>query len=178
MRQTPLRRDALVLGSYLILLFGTTSFMPRLWNGVAGWLGIWHQFLPEGVGALLVLLALGVLVKRGSGRFLLQGLLFLCLSVLFFVSMGQLHRPIEKIHFSEYGFLSFLVFRLFRHWDTSRRTYAWTLIGVCLIGYLDELLQGLLPNRVYDPRDLVFNGVAGALGLAAVILVFDPVFLG
>ena len=34
-------------------------------------------------------------------------------------------------------------------------------------GWLDEALQGVLPNRVYDLRDVRLNALAGALALAA-----------
>ena len=177
MKQSSLKRDALLLGGYLAVLFGTTSFMPQLWFWAASRLGVWHRLLPEGIGVCLILLLLGTLLRQGLRHPFLQGTFLLCLIFLFFISMGQVRRPIEKIHFSEYGFLSLLLFRLIRHGVRSRGCYGWTLLGVCLIGFLDELLQGLLPNRVYDPRDIGMNGLAGAIGLVAVILLFDPVFL-
>ena len=42
---------------------------------------------------------------------------------------------------------------------------AWLLTA--LAGWLDEGIQGLLPNRVYDLRDVGFNALAGALALAS-----------
>ena len=117
------------------------------------------------------------LFRQRSRHVLLKGFLFVLLALLFFFSMSRLNLPPERIHFSEYGLLAFLLFRLLRHWDGSRRVYAWTLIGACLIGFLDESFQGLLPNRVYDPRDLWLNGLAGAMGLVAVMLLFDPFFV-
>ena len=171
------RRDAFILGSYLILLFGTTSLVPQLWFWVASWSNPWLKFIPEGVGFLLTALVLRRLIVQRSSRFFLQLLTLTPTAIFFFVSMNRIRLTIEQIHFSEYGFLTFLVFRFLRHLDPSRRTYVWTLAAVSLIGVLDELLQGLLPNRVYDPRDIAFNALAGVLGLSTVILLFDPLFL-
>jgi hypothetical protein len=36
-----------------------------------------------------------------------------------------------------------------------------------LIGWLDEAVQGILPNRMYDLSDVGFNALAAALALAA-----------
>ena len=140
-------------------------------------LGNWHRWIPEGIGILLILTTLRALIRKKTAHTLLKGFLFVPLAIAFLLCMDLVKRPVERVHFSEYGVLTFLLFRLLRHRDSSRRTYGWTLVGVCLIGFLDEALQGLLPNRVYDPRDLWFNGVAGILGLSAVILLFDPFFV-
>ncbi|MBW1751335.1 MAG: VanZ family protein, partial [Deltaproteobacteria bacterium] len=35
-----------------------------------------------------------------------------------------------------------------------------------LAGGVDELIQWWLPVRVFDVRDIIFNGVAGMLGVA------------
>ena len=173
--KTSRNSDACHLGLYLIFLFGTIPVMPQLWKQIAR-LGRWHRWIPEGIGILLILSTLRVLIRQKTAQILLKGLLFVLLAIVFVLSMDLVKRPVERIHFSEYGFLAFLLFRFLRHRDSSRRTYGLTVIGVWLIGFLDEAFQGLLPNRVYDPRDLWFNGVAGILGLCTVILLFDPFF--
>ena len=168
--------DACYLGLYLIFLFGTVPLMPQLWVQVAR-LGKWHRWIPEGIGVLLILSTLRGLIRKETTHAFGRGFFFVLLTTVFILSMDLVKRPVERIHFSEYGFLAFVLFRFLHHWDSSRYTYGWTAIGVCLIGFLDEALQGLLPNRVYDPRDLWFNGVAGVLGLCAVILLSDPFFV-
>ena len=177
MKKGQVSRDALILGGYLILLFATVPFMPRLWQAGVARFGEWHQLIPEGFATLLILLTLNTMLRQRAPRPLLRAGLLILLILFFFNVMGRLRLPVEKIHFSEYGLLSLLLFRLLRHWDSSRRVYLWTLTGACLIGVIDELFQGLLPTRVYDPRDLWLNGVGGLLGLSAVIILFDPFFL-
>ncbi len=36
------------------------------------------------------------------------------------------------------------------------------------MGVLDELIQGVLPGRVFDPRDILFNVLAGLLAVVAI----------
>jgi hypothetical protein len=38
---------------------------------------------------------------------------------------------------------------------------------VLAAGWIDELIQGLLPTRYYDLRDVAFNAAAGLLALLA-----------
>ena len=140
-------------------------------------LGKWYRSLPEGIGCFLVLLSLKQLFHRRSRHLLLKGVLFTFLAVFFFFLMSRQTLLPERIHFSEYGLLAFLTFRLLRHWKRSRWVYGWTLVGACLIGFLDELVQGLLPNRVYDLRDIWMNGLASSIGLIVVVLLFDPFFV-
>ena len=40
-----------------------------------------------------------------------------------------------------------------------------------IVGWLDEGIQAVLPNRVYDLRDVAFNALAAVVCLIAVELV-------
>jgi len=51
---------------------------------------------------------------------------------------------------------------------SSGKWPAWWWGGVLLawlIGYGDEMIQWFLPNRVFDVRDILLNGIAGMVGL-------------
>ena len=74
--------------------------------------------------------------------------------------------PEERIHFVEYGLLALLARSvLARHLPPSGQYLgAWLLAS--LAGWGDELIQGALPDRVYDLRDVVVNSVAALLALA------------
>ncbi len=50
----------------------------------------------------------------------------------------------------------------------DRNVYLWTFLLVSLIGVGDELLQGLLPDRRFDTKDVVVNALAGLLALVFV----------
>jgi len=80
----------------------------------------------------------------------------------------------ERLHLLEYGVLA-LGFRAALEARRRRGALggsagraavgAWLLTA--LAGWLDEGIQGLLPNRIYDLRDVGFNALAGALALAS-----------
>jgi VanZ family protein len=38
------------------------------------------------------------------------------------------------------------------------------------LGCLDEGIQAILPNRVYDIRDIGFNAAAGLMAMAAILV--------
>jgi len=76
----------------------------------------------------------------------------------------------EAIHYVQYGTLSVLLFRAFSHRIRDYSIYvACTLVGT-LVGVVDETVQWLTPERVFDLRDvwLNFTGVVVVqIGLAA-----------
>jgi hypothetical protein len=74
--------------------------------------------------------------------------------------------PEERVHFVEYGALALLArYALACHLPPSRQYLgAWLLASIA--GWCDEAIQGLLPDRVYDLRDVVVNSVAALLTLA------------
>jgi len=77
----------------------------------------------------------------------------------------------EKIHFLEYGFLAFLIYRAMRLDIQKVKLYVWVLVLTGALGWVDEIIQYFLPNRYFDWRDVIFNAGGGALGLIAVYLV-------
>lgn len=83
----------------------------------------------------------------------------------------------ERIHLLEYGgvaliFLAALEARSAADGGTTPAGRLYVAAGVltALAGWLDEAIQGVLPNRVYDLRDVRLNALAGALALGALAL--------
>lgn len=72
--------------------------------------------------------------------------------------------PEEKIHFIEYGGVAALAYAV---WP---RRYVWCAIFVAAAGWIDEIIQGLLPSRYYDLRDVAFNAAAGLLALGVIAI--------
>jgi VanZ family protein len=86
-----------------------------------------------------------------------------------------LQRAEEAMHFLQYGLLGFLLYRALRlrreRLGTGGffRCYAEVTAAVltALLGWGDEGIQHLLPNRYYDLRDVAFNALAGGLAILA-----------
>lgn len=124
------------------------------------------------VAALFAIGAGGVvgwLWQRRPG--LREALVFLGFGLALGAAVLLAERPEEKLHFLEYGFLGVLVFHAARaraerlgRGKVNAVLSAVVLAG--LAGWGDEGIQALLPNRYYDPRDIVWN----LLGSSIVIL--------
>ncbi len=71
--------------------------------------------------------------------------------------------PAEKIHFIEYGVLSALIYLALTHDINNISIYFLSSLIVFVFGAIDEVIQWVLPNRIFDIRDLVMNGTAGIL---------------
>ncbi len=76
----------------------------------------------------------------------------------------------EKIHLIEYGFLGFMFSSAINDKMGKFKTGLIAFLITALVGYVDEVIQYFLPNRVYDLRDVGFNALSGLFGLAAFII--------
>ena len=82
--------------------------------------------------------------------------------------------PQERLHLVEYGALAILLRAAFAESAAVRPRGAHStnvdlrsLLAATAIGWLDEAMQGILPNRMYDLRDVGFNALAAAVALGA-----------
>lgn len=129
-------------------------------------------------------------IKRNSTYFLLIVAIFIYAVIIWKVRLAE-----EKIHFLEYGLLSFLIYRAFldgsekykSRQGTPRslksglasflmdikgaRVYIFAFILVFILGWIDEIIQYILPNRFYDIRDVIMNGIGGSMGLVLIFIV-------
>jgi len=161
--------DGALAGSYILFLLGSAPFAPPFWFFLESHF-VGYQILPQLLAALLVIVLFSYLPKKPMGRVLGFSLFV----GLFFYSMNRLQRPAEQIHFTEYGAVSFFLFRMFRHRIRPPWCHGASVLGAFGIGIVDELLQGFLPNRVYDPRDIWINLWAGGLGMFIFAYVLTP----
>jgi len=81
--------------------------------------------------------------------------------------------PEERTHLFEYGILATLIYQaLSERASNGRKVPSPAILAVlitALLGWLDEGIQALLPNRVYDIRDVGTNALAGVMAIAVVL---------
>lgn len=87
--------------------------------------------------------------------------------LLIFVRMGI---PEERTHLIEYGVVALLVHEALRERGT-RRAGPLAVVIAGAFGWVDELIQAVVPSRVYDAEDVVFNFLAAIIAVGARLLV-------
>jgi len=82
--------------------------------------------------------------------------------------------PAERTHLMEYTVVALLIFEaLTERSDNGRRVRFLPLIaigGTVLLGAIDEGIQALIPSRVFDPIDILFNTLAGVMTVLACLV--------
>lgn len=73
--------------------------------------------------------------------------------------------PAERLHLLEYGIVGLLAHRAVKHYSKEPGCTILATLITLNIGLLDELVQGILPNRYYDTKDVMVNAAAGILGV-------------
>ncbi|UCD23722.1 MAG: VanZ family protein [Gemmatimonadota bacterium] len=85
----------------------------------------------------------------------------------FLVALARIPFPEERTHLIEYAVVAALIYQaLVERRRNGRRVPAPDALTVAFttsLGLLDEGIQWLLPNRVYDIRDVFFNFLAGVM---------------
>ncbi|MGH7823039.1 MAG: VanZ family protein, partial [Candidatus Binatia bacterium] len=76
-----------------------------------------------------------------------------------------LEQPNEVVHVVEYGFLGVLILRAGRASGGIARHPLFALGVTAALGFVDELTQGVSPNRFFGWHDVAANAISGALGL-------------
>ncbi|MBD3163162.1 MAG: VanZ family protein [Candidatus Latescibacteria bacterium] len=79
--------------------------------------------------------------------------------------------PVERTHLFEYGLLAVLIHQALlerrRNEASVRGPALLAIVTTALLGWGDEGLQAMLPNRVYDLRDVGINALAGVVATTA-----------
>jgi len=117
--------------------------------------------------SLILILGLLMIILWRKKRFqrissyVLLGFVLLCYGY----GIKTLRLPAEKIHFVQYGLLAFLCFQAIRVDLGKPWAFGAALLLAFILGWIDEGIQHLLPNRYYEFRDVLLNGWSATLGL-------------
>ncbi|MBT4612383.1 MAG: VanZ family protein [Gemmatimonadetes bacterium] len=158
---------------YIGIVYATIPIFPKLWHGLRIHAGDSVRHLGTIVVVAFVVWAIWRLHRRVSFRspvpYLLSVLLMAAYTVLL-IRFGQF--PAERLHLLEYGMMAVLVHRALTADRDSRLADHGLALGLTiLIGFGDETIQWILPQRFFELKDVGLNAVSGILGLALARLV-------
>jgi uncharacterized membrane protein len=95
------------------------------------------------------------------------------LAAVYIMFLFRLGAP-ERSHLIEYSVLAIFIHRaLVERFGKGTCTLMVALLSfviTLIIGVIDESIQIILPERVFDPVDMVFNGFAAFMALASFLL--------
>lgn len=155
---------------YVVLIFVTIPYVPKVWNASIRSLGNRTSAILNiayGLGGCYIILYSYLKLRKRSPLF------YTALAVIFLsyaYVLKNLDVPIEKLHLLEYGLLSVLVWRAVKPKASGILRYAVVLGVVFLVGIGDELIQKLTPGRVCEISDVILNWIAGILGFLLVLI--------
>ena len=162
--------------AWVAVIYTTIPFVRELreWF-VARWDPVWiglavATILVAAAGATVVLLRHRAHTLRRGAPLWIIGVT----TVMVLWTFSLRRSPEEAVHLLEYGVLAILLHRALRPTMPNNLVFiAAALIGA-LVGTVDEVIQWISPSRVWDWRDLVLNGGAGALSQVILWRVVSP----
>jgi hypothetical protein len=112
--------------------------------------------------------------RRSETRF--KDFLILCVFMLVYLYLlkYQCRFPAERLHLAEYGALAYLLYSALRMDFLEGKAYFLGFIAASGFGLFDELIQFILPNRVFEMRDVATNIIAAGLGLLVIKFLVRP----
>ncbi|MFC1570510.1 VanZ family protein [Candidatus Omnitrophota bacterium] len=159
-----------IISAYILLVYATLSVVSVMWeqiDGLLGGKGPVVVMLLVLLAAILVLVHM-VFVKKEKGA--KEYLLFLLFLWVYLALWKIAKMPAEKVHLIEYSILGVMVYNALK---IDIDSYKWKLyifggVFCIVIALIDEVIQGILPNRVFDFRDIFINVMSSLTALMVI----------
>jgi len=162
-------RKLLFLALYIALIFASIPFIWRL----EVYLRARHLLMLSVYIALALYIAvLVVIMIRYAERRWLAAAVLAVYTVVYTLIIIQVRGFDKKIHFIEYGILAFLFYDVFRVRMPRPAAHAATLAAVVAVGWVDEVIQSMVPHRSYDLGDFMIN-IYAALLMLLLVFIFE-----
>jgi len=88
-------------------------------------------------------------------------------------TLARVESPEERTHLIEYSLVAILIYQALVERRRNGRKVPYPAVlafaATALLGWLDEGIQAMLPNRVYDIRDVGFNVLAALMAIVATL---------
>jgi hypothetical protein len=153
------------LGVYVVLVYASAPFTPALAAALGA--SAWSR---EAVGVLALTAAVAVvyLVRRVHGRpsGAVRIVPWLVIVALYAGTWRWLcQQPIEGVHLAQYGLMSVLARVALQGTLPPPLAYGGSVLFTAGASWGNELVQSVIPGRVYDVRDVALDAIAATLGL-------------
>lgn len=156
-----------MLAVYVALVYGLLPAGPRIGLAVVAFApGAW--LLGPGLAVLAGVGAAVVLVRLRRRRAPARAYVALGLVAIVYGSTFPWLRAqhLERTHLPEYGAMAWLAWRALAPAVPGALAGYVAAAGLAAgLGVGDELLQKVVPGRVYDPRDIAMNVLGAVLGI-------------
>lgn len=123
-----------------------------------------------GLGVIAIAAAVMMVGWTGRPRGSEMGI-WVGIAAAYLMSLARIELAEERTHLIEYSLVAVLTFRaLVERAEVGRRPGRPALLAfliTAVVGTIDEVIQAVLPNRVFDLRDITFNVLAGVMAVAS-----------
>ena len=140
-------------------------------RALAGWLreeGILVASFALGmilVGATI--LAIGLRRRPGAAEIGIA----LGIATAYYMVLVRMTLPEERTHLIEYGVVALFIHEALKERLSGGRSVPVpalvAIAAASVIGVIDEWIQGILPSRVFDPEDILFNFLAALMAVVS-----------
>lgn len=171
------RRLWILVALYALSIYATLAVMRRATNFLRD-----RNLLQATIGAVALLVAVAlvaILIRERPGKG--EWLLYAVIAAGYLAVLPLFKAPEEQLHLIEYGALGGLIYSALEERRRLRQAafpdlplphpYRGLPLLACslatALGFVDEVIQWVLPSRFFDLRDVGFNALAAALAVAA-----------
>jgi len=169
------------IAASIVVVFGA-PYVGQLRAAIQRTLPGQYRLIIGGSIAVAILVALGAaLVRIRDRRLLRYGLVLAALvgAGIYAVATATGNGAVdvvERFHFVEYGFITFLFYRVW-HDRANVEALLFPLLAGLIVGTFDEGFQWLVPARVGELHDVLLDGAAVTCGLAFSLGLHPPASL-
>lgn len=163
------RRLWLLAAAVVVAIYATLNQVPA----IAAWLrnrnALDDTFFWTFVVVVIAISLLGI-SRRPGWREIAVGIAVIGTYTTAFLRFGN---PAERTHLFEFGVVAVLVYlALVERRANGAEVRAPAVVAfasAAVLGWIDEGIQAILPNRFFDPIDMAFNTGAALLAVVAIV---------
>lgn len=148
----------------------STLGLARTLSGELRDRGLFDSFFILGFLLLVLVVAIQGLTTRPG---VAEAGVFVGIVAVYIMVFARMGIPEERTHLFEYSLVAILVYQALTERRKNGRNVPvpWliAIAATALLGWVDEGIQAILPNRIYDIRDVGFNALAGLMAILGTV---------